>query len=64
MTKDRRQIFEAICKNRLESKYRRDQEYGRYLDRWLHGIDVIVDGQDYKTRMNDSEPMPYNIYFS
>lgn len=62
MTAERRQNLEESCKRYMESPYRRDKEYGEYLDRFLHGTNRIVDGMQYEDRQ-DKNPMPYNIYF-
>lgn len=61
MTDEKRAWYEERCKKLLASKYRQDQEYGSYLDRWLHD-DMSVDGAPLDIRLKHREPMPFNVY--
>lgn len=62
MTAEKRANYEKMSKDYMESAYRREREYGHYLNRYLNDKDKIVDGMDYETRQGRN-PMPYNIYF-
>ena len=55
--------FETAMYRYLDSKYRREREYGSYLWRWFG--DGQCDGSpDIFHRLdNHLLPMPYNIYF-
>ena len=57
MTKQQYDRFRYYAETLLDSKYRRDQEYGSYLEEYLNGIDL-----DHIEKA--SEPLPYNYYFS
>jgi len=54
--------YEDMCKRYAESAYRREREYGAYLDRFLHS-DGVVDGMAATDRA-DKLPLSYNRYFS
>lgn len=54
--------YEDMCKRYAASPYRREREYGAYVDRFLHS-DGIVDGMTAADRA-DKQPMSYNRYFS
>jgi len=56
MTKQQYDNFSYHAEVLLDSKYRRDREYGEYLKDYLSSID--------KDQLEKaSEPIPYNFYF-
>ena len=61
MTAGKRALLEETIRKYCNSPYRREREYGLYLDRFLNGEDRVVDGMDFDTRQN-KEPMPFNIF--
>lgn len=54
--------YERWYQEHKDSKSRRHREYASYLDRFLHNEEIIVDGMDWRHRLNKT-PMPYNVYF-
>ncbi len=73
MTKEQREWkveagrYILMAKKYLDSKYRRDREYGNYVKRFFFGDDEITwDGNNevWKERKAALQlPMPYNTYF-
>ena len=64
MTREKRDRYMRLMEESLASPYRRDREYGHYLERYFDPAADRVDGMEYQRRIEDSEPMPYNVYFS
>lgn len=47
----------------INSKYRRDREYGNYLLKWFS--EEVCDGGTYAEKVARKQtPMSYNVYFS
>ena len=64
MTREQRDRFMRIMEESIESPYRRVREYGRYLERYFNPAVDKVDGLSYQQRIENSQPMPYHIYYS
>lgn len=63
MTCEERDRYMALMDEYLNSPYRRNREYGRYLRRYFDPAEARVDGMPYQARIENSKPMPYTVYF-
>lgn len=54
--------YKARIPTYLNSKYRREREYGSYLKKWFS--EEVCDGGTYAEKVaRKQSPMSYNIYF-